>query len=106
MTGFGQLAHMLRSDVHGPDQVRTAVCAACGDVLPDRSAETVLRERLTEAQAVAERLIAAGEQVSRRSLRRAGLHGSNADLGALARMARSRLTASGLAAGLARRCSP
>ena len=94
MTGFGQLAHMLRSDVHGPDQVRTAVCAACGDVLPDRSAETVLRERLTEAQAVAERLIAAGEQVSRRSLRRAGLHGSNADLGALARMARSRLTAS------------
>jgi hypothetical protein len=83
------LAHMLRSDANGPDQVRAAMCAACDGGRADRSADAVWRDRLAEAESAAQRLIAAGEQVSRRSLRRAGLHGSNADLGVLARIARS-----------------
>jgi hypothetical protein len=65
----------------------------CGGVPPDR---------LAEAVAAAQQLVAAGLQVSRRSLRGAGRHGSRADLGVLARVARSRLTASGLAASLTR----
>jgi hypothetical protein len=93
------LAHMLRSDVHdlsqssGPD--RSVVHADCGDGGSDRPINKVPHDRLAEAQATAERLIAVGERVSRRSLRRAGLHGSNADLGVLARIARSRLTSAG-----------
>src|SRR3984885_14840944 len=94
------LAHLLRSDAHSPEQMRTAVCAACGDARADRSADAVLRDRLAEAESAAQRLIAVGEQVSRRSLRRAGLHGSNADLGVLARIARSRQATSGLAPDL------
>jgi hypothetical protein len=100
------LAHLLRGDAHGSDQVRTAVCAACGGGRADRSADAVPRDRLAEAESAAQRLIAAGEQVSRRSLRRAGLHGSNADLGILARIARSRQATSGLAPDMTRPCSP
>jgi hypothetical protein len=100
------LAHLLRSDAHGRDQVQTAVCAACGAGRADRSVDVVPPDRLAEAESAAERLIAAGEQVSRRSLRRAGLHGSNADLGILARIARSRQATSGLAPDLTRPCSP
>ena len=83
------LAHMLRSDAHllsqhGQDTSTTRTSSY--GAAPDRSADTVPRHRMAEADAVAQRLIAAGERVSRRSLRRAGLHGSNADLGVLARM--------------------
>jgi hypothetical protein len=99
------LAHLLRGDAHGRDQVATAVCAACGGGRADRSADAVPQDRLAEAESAAERLIAAGEQVSRRSLRRAGLHGSNADLGILARIARSQQATSGLAPDLTRPCS-
>jgi len=81
------LAHMLRADAHllsqhGQDKSMTRT----GGAGPDRSADTIPGHRMAEAEAVAQRLIAAGERVSRRSLRRAGLHGSNADLGVLARM--------------------
>jgi hypothetical protein len=41
--------------------------------------------RLAEAQAVAAPLITAGQRVSRRTLRAGGLHGSNTELGTLAR---------------------
>ena len=44
----------------------------------------------SEAYTAAARVIASGQRVSRRSLRSAGLHGSNADLGMLARLVRAR----------------
>ena len=44
--------------------------------------------RLAEARAVAEVLAAAGKRVSRRTLRSAGLRGSNSELGELARLVR------------------
>jgi hypothetical protein len=47
---------------------------------------TVHPDRVAEAQTAAARLAAAGQHVSRRALRAAGLHGSNADLGQLARI--------------------
>jgi hypothetical protein len=80
------LAHMLRGDAaHYLSQYGRA--AAVADAARrDRSANALRRERLADAQAAAQCLIAAGERISRRSLRRVGLHGSNADLGALARM--------------------
>jgi hypothetical protein len=43
-------------------------------------------DRLGEAQAAAEQLTAAGQRISRRALRQAGIHGSNADLGLIARI--------------------
>ena len=48
------------------------------------------RRRLSDAYAAAARVVASGQQVSRRSLRSAGLHGSNADLGMLAHLVRAR----------------
>jgi len=47
------------------------------------------RMRPSEAYTAAARVIASGQRVSRRSLRSAGLHGSNADLGMLARLVRA-----------------
>jgi hypothetical protein len=42
--------------------------------------------RIAEAQSMAARLTASGQRVSRRTLRAAGMRGSNADLGAMARL--------------------
>jgi hypothetical protein len=89
------LAHMLRSDAHGlslpsgPD--RTVAPADHDDAGLGRPAAKVTRDRLAEAQDAAGRLVRAGERVSRRNLRRAGLHGSNAELGLLALMVRAHL---------------
>ena len=47
------------------------------------------RVRLQDAEAAVAKVVVTGMPISRRSLRSAGLHGSNADLGMLARMARS-----------------
>ena len=47
--------------------------------------------RMAEAYAAAARLATSGQRISRRSLRAAGLHGSNADLGMLAGLVRSTL---------------
>jgi hypothetical protein len=47
------------------------------------------RVRLEDTEAAVGKVIVAGRPISRRSLRSAGLHGSNADLGMLARMARA-----------------
>ena len=54
----------------------------------DGRARPPARVRLNDAHAVASDLIASGQRISRRSLRSAGLHGSNADLGMLARTLR------------------
>ena len=53
------------------------------------SARPPARMRPSEAYTAAARVIASGQRVSRRSLRSAGLHGSNADLGMLARLVRA-----------------
>jgi hypothetical protein len=45
-------------------------------------------ERLEEARSVALLLREDGQKVSRRALRRLGIHGSNAELGSLARLIR------------------
>jgi hypothetical protein len=80
------LAHMLRSDaLSQPGHGMAVARSDHSDAGPDRSADVVLRHRLGEAEAAARRLTAAGERVSRRNLRRAGLRGSNTDLGLLAR---------------------
>lgn len=47
------------------------------------------RVRRKDTEAAAAKVIAAGKPISRRSLRSAGLHGSNADLGMLARKVRA-----------------
>lgn len=54
------------------------------------SARPPARMRPSEAYTVAARVIASGQRISRRSLRSAGLHGSNADLGMLAHLVRAR----------------
>ena len=87
------LAHLLHADacgtgqadpVHGPPPGSRA-----GGLLNAAG-------RLAEADAAAQQLAAAGHGISRRALRRAGLHGSNADLGALAAMIRARQSAGSL----------
>jgi hypothetical protein len=55
----------------------------------DNGARPPARIRVADLQAAAAIVIAPGEAVSRRSLRAAGLHGSNADLGMLARRVRA-----------------
>ena len=54
------------------------------------SARPPARMRPSEAYTAAAAVVASGQRVSRRSLRTAGLHGSNADLGMLARLVRAR----------------
>ncbi len=54
------------------------------------SARPPARARPSDAYAAAARVIASGQRVSRRSLRSAGLHGSNTDLGMLAHLVRAR----------------
>jgi hypothetical protein len=73
------LAHLIKADSH-------AGHAQDGEqgMQPGRPLIELSPGRLAEAQAVAGRLIAAGQMVSRRTLRAAGLHGSNTELGALA----------------------
>jgi hypothetical protein len=95
------LTHLLSADAHGANTADHAGSPASDQVLirPDQcatrqgqAANTHRSDRLAEAQIVADRLRAAGQRVSRRTLRAAGLHGSNAELGALARIVTSRLT--------------
>ena len=104
-----------RSDDHvGPVQPdvgpgmngRRAGSASLRPLMPDRAwsiaasggqARPPARARLDDAQATACGItacgiIASGQHISRRSLRAAGLRGSNADLGMLARLLRGTLT--------------
>ena len=94
------LAHLLRADTQAAGQAgqgglacpdQAAARAGQGGIGQGQAAGTASPGRLAEAQEAAVRLAAAGHRVSRRTLRTAGLHGSNADLGALARIIRSQL---------------
>jgi hypothetical protein len=88
------LAHLLRADAHAASQPapagpgRAPGGAGRGGGCGGQGAG-VRPERLEEGRALAVRLAAAGQRVSRRSLRRAGLRGSNAELGAVAVMVMS-----------------
>jgi hypothetical protein len=108
--GMGSaLAHLLRGDSAGyttPHPARRIADAQedghatghaqgsqeCPNARPtvDNSPRPPARIRVTDLQAAAATVIASGQSVSRRSLRAAGLHGSNADLGILARRVRAR----------------
>ena len=91
------LAHMLRADANSTGEPRSAPSAngeRDQDLLrPDHRARVIDPEQLGQARAVAAQLAAAGRRVSRRSLRAAGLRGSNADLGALALATRTQYRA-------------
>lgn len=85
------LAHLLRDDTRSTAAAGPAAPQSAGQAhhhdhaCRDRATEIAGGERLARAQAAARRLAAAGQSVSRRSLRAAGVRGSNASLGALAR---------------------
>ena len=89
------LAHLLRADAQGtgpldqtgsshPDQATDH--ADHGRTGGDHGAGTIRPERLAKAAGAAALLNASGGRISRRALRAAGVRGSNADLGALARI--------------------
>jgi hypothetical protein len=80
------LTHLIRADALASGGAGAPGGTPPGDVAAD-SAAGVSAGRLEEARAAAAQLVAAGQRVSRRSLRAAGLHGSNADLGMLAHLA-------------------
>jgi hypothetical protein len=75
------LAHLLGENQH--EQARHAGHEASTHPHNDSSA------RLARARAIAGHLIASGQRVSRRTLRAAGIKGSNADLAQLARALRN-----------------
>lgn len=107
--GMGSgLAHLLRDDSsrhvgrsgrrdNNAQVRRCATCSAAGDPenpgtyprLGDRTRPPA-RIRIADVRAAVATVIASGQPVSRRSLRAAGLHGSNTDLGTLARSIRAR----------------
>ena len=94
--GMGSaLAHLVRSDAASADVQIQAGALQSGDQKlaeqrpPEPTARPPARMRPSEAYTAAARVIASGQRVSRRSLRSAGLHGSNADLGVLARLVRA-----------------
>ncbi|HEV2375834.1 MAG TPA: hypothetical protein VGS19_27165 [Streptosporangiaceae bacterium] len=89
------LAHLLNADANYLNRASTAACtcpthaenpANPSRTRAGRAAGTIRGDRLAEVAAAAMRLSAADQRVSRRTLRAAGVHGSNADLGALARV--------------------
>jgi len=80
---WAALAHLLRADACATGQA---------DPVPEHHPDSYplsVVGRLIEAEAAARQLAAAGQGVSRRVLRKAGLHGSNVDLGRLAAMIRA-----------------
>ncbi len=90
------LAHLRRADscrTTPRDQADPADPrhAAGKDTPADHTARPIRPDRLAQARATATTLNAAGQRVSRRSLRRAGVRGSNADLGTVARLVASQL---------------
>ena len=89
------LAHMIRADACNPDQRDRTMPPGPGQAADhqvqsaaarDRAGGTIRPDKIAEATATAARLAASGHRISRRSLRSAGLHGSNADLGLLAQL--------------------
>jgi hypothetical protein len=102
--GMGSaLAHLLRSDSahyaidhlelqssdvktrrYAPGPVAQAHVSPLGRPTPDTSARPPARVRVADVEAAVATVVASGQVVTRRSLRAAGLRGSNADLGMLA----------------------
>jgi hypothetical protein len=78
------LAHLLRADMRGTTESGQARSSGLGQVgvrpedhrgtRPDQTGDTIWQDRLAEARDHG--LAAAGQRVSRRTLRAAGLHGS------------------------------
>jgi hypothetical protein len=105
--GFGTaLAHMLRADASATDDGDYMVLpgpadrggadalwdqSACADQSRDDGPpyDPGWHAKVREAVALADDLVAAGQRVSRRNLRAAGLHGSNTELSELARQVRA-----------------
>jgi hypothetical protein len=90
--GMGSaLAHLLRSDTARPIASQSEGCSSGGHIgiYSDDVRHLPSRERIQDAHAVAVRLMATGQRVSRRTLRSAGFHGSNTELGAIARLIRT-----------------
>jgi hypothetical protein len=89
--GMGSaLAHLLRSDAAGPPEAAPGGHDSGGVGVSDESARHLpSHERLRDAYAAATRIMASGQHVSRRTLRAAGLHGSNTELGTIARLIRT-----------------
>ncbi len=84
------LAHLLRADLADQAQPPPPDHATGHNrTRADHTAATIRPDRLAEAQAAAALLSTAGKRVSRRTLRTVGVHGSNTDLGALARILNS-----------------
>ena len=95
------LAHRLRADAHRVDQPaqdrftgrdQVVDCADRRGGQTGHADGTTCPDRLAEAQAVAAQLTATGQRISRRALRQAGIHGSNADLGLIARILKLQTT--------------
>jgi len=91
------LAQLIRADTHragptgraeppGPDQTTDQPDRTNSG--PDHMGTPIRPDRLADATATAARLNAAGQRITRRALRSAGMRGSNAELGALARRTR------------------
>ncbi len=88
------LAQLIHTDTHhtgphgeagppGPDRL-----TGHEDRDSDHTRTTIGPDRLADARATAARLHADGHRISRRTLRSAGMRGSNAELGALAHLTR------------------
>jgi hypothetical protein len=84
------LAHLLHADAHHLDRPDHARFTGRDPAIPrvDRiddppghGKQRTSPDRLAQAHTVAAQLTANGQRISRRALRRAGIHGSNADLG-------------------------
>jgi hypothetical protein len=83
------LAQLIRADVTahtqpGPDQPTDHQ----DNTESGRTSATIRADRLADAKTTAAQLHAQGQRISRRTLRAAGLRGSNAELGALAHLTR------------------
>jgi hypothetical protein len=92
-------AHLLRADsCHQEDHSPPPGQPGHHRPRTDHAAAAIRPARLAEAAAAATLLSTAGRRVSRRTLRTAGIHGSNTDIGALAHILNSR-PANGTAPG-------
>lgn len=89
------LAHLLHADAHahpGPGRAADAVPAAGAHPARPSGSDIKLDSQLpAETRAAGLRVVASGRRISRRTLRAAGLCGSNADLGHVAAALRTEL---------------
>jgi hypothetical protein len=90
--GMGSaLAHLLRADtIVTPTLDRADSHDPVGGIEDHDVRRLPSRERLRDAYVAATRVVASGHYISRRTLRAAGLHGSNTELGTIAQLIRSK----------------